>query len=142
MTDGNPSGAARRRQLMAAMSVLGVSLGMTTIAAADTPTESASGQHTIKGDSSQLKTDANHIKGETNQIKGETHQIKGETHQLKLDSAAGGQSSIKLQNSYKEQGTVKVQNSYKEQGTIKLSGQNAIKGEAGQVKQTTGQPPQ
>ena len=54
-------------KLMAAASVLGLSLGMTAQAA----------------DTNQIKGETTQIKGETTQIKGETTQIKGETNQHK-----------------------------------------------------------
>jgi len=68
-------GSSRKRQLVSAVSVLGVSLGVTLAAAPAMSAENA-----------YLKLDTHQIKGETNQIKGESQQHKLDSQQHKLDS--------------------------------------------------------
>ena len=79
-TSGNSPKAADRRtayakQLLAAVSVLGVSLGMTQVQAADNANQGA-----MSSSNDQLSHKGQtHIKLGTTQIKGETTQIKGNT---------------------------------------------------------------
>lgn len=103
-----------RKALLRAVSVLGISLGMSSVALADeAPKEigSATGgagagkvmttqqkadylklqanQHKadyLKLDANQLKYESGQIKGESNQLKYESGQHKGQSNQLKLDS--------------------------------------------------------
>jgi|HubBroStandDraft_1064217.scaffolds.fasta_scaffold28690_2 hypothetical protein len=87
---GKTSSDARRRGLLAAVSVLGVSLGMAS-AHADTP------QDTIKGGAPTQGSDQ--LKGETSQFKHDSSQLKGESSQLK------GQSSNKTDSALYKQGS-------------------------------------
>ncbi len=106
-------GRARRRQLFAAVSVLGVSLGMADVA------------HAAKDDVTSTQTSH---KGQTS-LKIDSQQTG--QHSLKLE----GQNSHKVQSSYKEQGSHKVQSSYKEQGSYKENaGQLSQKGVTTQQK--------
>jgi hypothetical protein len=75
-------------KLLAAVSVLGVAVGMAPAVAADQQGTSLQDKHStqIKGDSSQIKVQSsNQIKIDSNQYK-ESHQLKYDSHQLKLDS--------------------------------------------------------
>jgi hypothetical protein len=96
---------ARRRQLLAAVSVLGVSLGMAEAAQA-AKEDATTTQSSHKGQAS-VKNQAS-IKLEAGQ-----HSVK-----------YGGQSSVKYggQNSYKPVTSQKIQGSYKEQGSQKVQG--------------------
>ena len=91
--------AKGKAALLAAVSALGISLGVSaaSVALADeSPKESRYAtpgsqqikldtQH-IKGESQQLKLDSQHIKGESQQLKLDSQHLKGESQQLKLDS--------------------------------------------------------
>ena len=90
-----------RKALLRAVSVLGISLGISAVALADESPKQigsatsgagagkASNQYKadyLKHSSSQLKYESGQIKGESHQWKLDSNQIKGESHQLKLDS--------------------------------------------------------
>ena len=93
----------RRAALLAAVSALGMSLGVTVPSRADeSPKENRyatpGGDHPrtesrqlkvnsqqLKGESQQLKIDTQHIKGQSQQLKGGSQQLKGESQQLKID---------------------------------------------------------
>jgi hypothetical protein len=107
------AGAARRRQLFAAVSVLGVSLGMADMAHAATQKEDATTQTSHKVQSSE-----------------KSH---GDQSSVKV------QSSYKVQGSYKEQSSYKGQSSIKgeTQSSVKMhlpppGGQTSVKGGANQ----------
>jgi len=96
--------------LMAAVSVIALSVGMSSAQAEDSNKSDYSAQH--KGDSaymkyekhnsSQIKIDSNQQKGDAHYLKYESSQVKGQSSQLKLDSqqVKGGtmQNSNSVQN--------------------------------------------
>jgi hypothetical protein len=135
--------AGARRQLLTAVSVLGVSLGMADVAHAAkddvTSTQTShKGQTSLKIESAKvgqrsikLQTGQHSLKISGNEMSSQKHQtsIKGQ-HSLKLDDQASHKVSSYNQNSYKEHGARKVssyndQNSYKEQTSHKVSSYNS-----------------
>ena len=82
-------GSSRKQQLVSAVSVLGVSLGVTLAA---TPAMSAENAylkldtHQIKGESQQLKVNSLQQKADSQQLKLDSQQHKLDSQQLKLDS--------------------------------------------------------
>ena len=89
----------RKAALLSAVSMLGLSLGVSlslepgSAAAADSGSvqQKVEANH-IKGESQQIKLQGQQIKGESQQIKLKGEQIKGESQQLK-----GGGNQIKVQ---------------------------------------------
>jgi hypothetical protein len=108
-------GSARARSLMAAASLLGLSLGVGVANAAEGGAAAdqiehpgaigeaaASGGHSIKMDLSQTKrgsADAHHIKWTSDQIKGENrsaHTVKMDSSQVKGESTDAASHQVKL----------------------------------------------
>ena len=124
---GNTAGGDRRRQLMAAVSVLGVSLGMTSHADGAQVSDKhipTAGQASHKADSSQssLKVQ-NSLKAP-----GQTSLKIDDQNSLKYQSSlkGPGQTSLKLdsQNSLKYQDSLKTQSTLKGQTSLKLDSAN------------------
>lgn len=90
-----PSDPRGKAALLAAVSALGLSLGVAVPATA-LADESPKEHGYQKPVSKQLKLDSDmsgQIKGESHQIKidGKSHQIKGESHQIKIDGKSSPQ---------------------------------------------------
>jgi hypothetical protein len=82
------SASERRRQLLAAVSVLGVSLGMGAATAASADAANPWGQTSVK-DQTSLKIDQTTIKGQTSQ------KISPGQTSLKIDQSSDKQNSLK-----------------------------------------------
>jgi hypothetical protein len=118
---GKTSGEARRRGLLAAVSVLSVSLGMAS-AHADTPQDSSKwGADQQKGSSSgKANADSIFIKGGSSQLKIDSTQQKGQSSlkldstQLKIDSTQQKVTSSQLKiDSTQQKGDATTQSSWK-----------------------------
>jgi TolA-binding protein len=86
--------AISRSKLLAAVSVLSLSVGMVPALAADQNNQGTSTQ--IKGETHQIKLDSMQHKQNSNQLKLDSTQIKGESHQIKYDSMQHKQNSNQI----------------------------------------------